>query len=165
MPTHQAMATMASPPSGVPLSSPRTVSMIGVNGWYSANSRRPGPILSAGTIALLKNGSMTSGTEAMPAVSGDFAASPRATVSHPAAKLSSTMMPSTPSQSRKLADGLKPSAKATPTRAAMAIRLVSTLATTCPVSTAPRETSMTLKRLMMPLVMSEFTDVAAAPSP
>jgi hypothetical protein len=30
-----------------------------------------GPIFSAGTIALLKNGSMTSGTAARPAVSGD----------------------------------------------------------------------------------------------
>ena len=75
------------------------------------------------------------------------------------------MMPTTPSQSRRLADGLKPSAKATPMRAAMATRLVSTLATTWPVSTAPRETSMTLNRLMMPFVMSEFTDVAVAPSP
>ena len=71
----------------------------------------------------------------------------------------------TPSQSRRPADGLNPSRKATPTRAAMATRLVSTLATTCPVSTAPRETSMTLNRLMMPLVMSEFTAVAVAPSP
>ena len=47
----------------------------------------------------------------------------------------------------------------------MATRFVSTLATTWPVSTAPRETSMTLNRLMMPLVMSEFTDVAVAPRP
>jgi hypothetical protein len=34
-----------------------------------------------------------------------------------------------------------------------------------PVSTAPRETSMTRNRLMIPVVMSEFTSVAVAPSP
>ena len=139
--------------------------MIGVKGWYSANCRTPGPILSAGTIALLKNGNMISGTAAKPAVSTDFAASPKATVSQAAAMPSSATMPITPSQSSKPADGLNPSRKATPTIAAMAMRLVSRLAMTWPVSTAPRETSMTLNRLMMPLVMSEFTAVAVAPRP
>ncbi len=139
--------------------------MIGVNGWYRANCASPGPIVSAGTIALLKNGSMTSGTDARPAVSGDLAARPSATVSQPVAKPSSTTMPATPSQSRPLADGPNPSRNATPSRAATATRLVSRLATTWPVSTALRETSMTLNRLMIPLVMSEFTAVAVEPRP
>jgi hypothetical protein len=51
-------------------------------------------------------------------------------VSQPVAEPSSTTMPATPSQSTKLADGSKPSRNATPTSAAMATRLVSTLAMT-----------------------------------
>ena len=35
------------------------------------------------------------------------------------------------------------------------------VATTWPVMTAPRETSMTLNRLMMPFVMSELTSAVA----
>ena len=35
---------MASVPIPVPVSSPRTVSVIGVNGWYSANCRSPAGI-------------------------------------------------------------------------------------------------------------------------
>src|SRR6266545_4549401 len=41
MPAHQATAMTALLPIGVPVSSPRTVSMTGVNGWYSANQRSP----------------------------------------------------------------------------------------------------------------------------
>ena len=46
----------------------------------------PGPILAAGTIALLKNGSMTTGTVASAADWGVFAASPVAIVSQLVAK-------------------------------------------------------------------------------
>ena len=49
--------------------------------------------------------------------------------------------------------------------AAMDIRLRSMVTMTWPVSTAPRETSMTRNRLMIPFVMSSFTSVAVAPSP
>ena len=104
--------------------------MIGVKGWYSANCRTPGPIVSAGEIALLRNGSMISGTAARPADSGVFAANPRATVSQLVAKQTSTMRPIAPSQSRKLADGRNPIAKATPMMAAMATKLRSMVATT-----------------------------------
>ena len=46
--------------------------------------------------------------------------------------------------------------------AAMDIRLRTMVTTTWPVSTAPRETSMTRNRLMIPFVMSSFTSVAVA---
>ncbi|MEV4361729.1 hypothetical protein [Nonomuraea sp. NPDC049625] len=62
---------LAEPVDGVPVSSPRRVSMIEVNGWYSANCRASGPILSAGTNALLKKGRIISGTPARPALSAD----------------------------------------------------------------------------------------------
>ena len=39
MPTHHAIAMTALLPIGVPNSSPRRVSMVGVKGWYSANQR------------------------------------------------------------------------------------------------------------------------------
>jgi ABC-2 type transport system permease protein len=39
------------------------------------------------------------------------------------------------------------------------------VAATCPFRTALRETFMTLNRLMMPLVMSEFTETAVPASP
>jgi hypothetical protein len=104
--------------------------MIGVKGWYSANCRTPAPIVSAGTIALLRNGSMISGTVIIPAVSGVLAAKPRATVSQVVAKLTSTMKPIAPSHSTKLASGRNPAANATAMMAAMAIRLRSIVATT-----------------------------------
>ena len=102
---------------------------------------------------------------AIPADSGVFANNPRATVSQLAAKPTSTMTPITASQSRKLAAGRNPSANATPMMAAMAIKLVSMLAMTWALSTALREMSITLNRLMMPFVMSEFTASAVALSP
>src|SRR5262249_905098 len=94
-PTHQAIAVIAVVADGVPFNSPRMVSMIGVNGWYSANCFAPGPILSAGTNALLRNGRRTSGTTAKAAFSAVFAARPNATVSQPIATTVSTIMPAT----------------------------------------------------------------------
>ena len=109
---------------------------------------------------------MISGTVARPADSTVFAASPRATVSQLAANPSSSTMPIArePVERGPRAGGT-PSRRPTPMMTASAIRLRSVVATTWPVSTAPRETSMTLNRLMMPFVMSSFTAVAVAPSP
>jgi len=39
MPMHQAIAMIALSPIGVPSSSPRSVWMAGVKGWYSVNQR------------------------------------------------------------------------------------------------------------------------------
>src|SRR5579862_9947661 len=139
--------------------------MIGVKGWYSANWRMPWPILAAGTIALEKNGSMTSGTVAMAADCGVLAASPIATVSQLVAKQAAMTMPATASQSPALADGRKPSPNATAMIAVIEIRLRSMVTMTWPVMTAPRETSITRSRLMIPVVMSALTSVAVAPRP
>jgi hypothetical protein len=104
--------------------------MIGVNGWYSANCRTPGPIVSAGEIALLRNGNMISGTAASPADSGVLAANPSATVNQLVAKETNTMRPIAPSHPAKPAAGRKPIANATPMTAAMASRLRTTVAAT-----------------------------------
>ncbi|GAA1282184.1 hypothetical protein GCM10009646_81870 [Streptomyces aureus] len=42
-------------PISEPVSRPRSVSVIGVNGWFSANQRRPGAIEPAGTNAEPRN--------------------------------------------------------------------------------------------------------------
>ena len=105
--------------------------MIGVKGWYSANCRTPGPIVSAGTIALLKNGSMISGTAARPGrfrglrrqPQGDGEPAGREAEQHDDADRAEPVERSSP-------PGGIPAANATPMRAAMATRLVSTLATT-----------------------------------
>jgi hypothetical protein len=139
--------------------------MIGVKGWYSANWRKPWPILAAGTMALLRKGSRISGTMAIPADWGVLAAMPSATVSQAAAKAVAAMIPIAASQSSGVAGDRKPRAKAMPMMTATAIMVDSIVASTCPVRTAPRETFMTLNRLMMPVVMSVFTDTAVAPRP
>jgi hypothetical protein len=139
--------------------------MIGVKGWYSANCLMPAFIVSAGTNALLRNGSMISGTVARPADSTDLAARPMATVSQAVPKASSSISPTAASQSSRLPCERNPIAKPTPTMAASAIRLRTVVATTWPVRTAPRETSMVLNRLMTPLVMSSLTEVAVGPRP
>ncbi len=48
MRTHQTSAIHAWFPIGRPISSPRRVSMIDVNGWYSANQRSPAGMESVG---------------------------------------------------------------------------------------------------------------------
>src|ERR1700683_845637 len=56
----------------------------------------PCPILSAGTTALLTNGSRSSGTTVMPADSGVFAAIPSPTVSQAAANAAAAAIPVPP---------------------------------------------------------------------
>src|ERR1700743_555697 len=104
--------------------------MIGVKGWYSANCLMPWPIFAAGTTALLRNGSKISGTVAMPADSGVFAAMPSATVSQAAANAVAAMMPIAASQSPGVAGGESPSANAIAVMTATAIEVPAMVATT-----------------------------------
>ena len=53
MPTHQATAQSGWWSSGVPIHSPRRVSITGVIGWCSANPRSHVGIVSTGTNAVL----------------------------------------------------------------------------------------------------------------
>jgi hypothetical protein len=61
MTTDQPTARAASPPAAVPSSRPRTVSIIGVNGWWAANQPRTPVIESVGTNPLPRNGSSIRG--------------------------------------------------------------------------------------------------------
>ena len=63
----------------VPSSRPRSVSIIGVNGWYSANHRTAVGIDSVGTKPLPRNGSRISGIGRLLAPSTVLDARPRAT--------------------------------------------------------------------------------------
>jgi hypothetical protein len=105
MATHHATACTASLPDGCPASSPRSVSMTGVKGWYSANQRTPTGIESVGTKPLPRNGSSTRGIGLLLAVSTLSARTPSATVSQVRASASSSTMPTTPSQSATPASG------------------------------------------------------------
>ena len=114
MPTHHAIATTALLPIGVPISSPRRVSMMGVKGWYSANQRSAAGIVSVGTNPLLRNGRMSNGMGMLLAVSTLFARRPRATHSHVIAKVTIARNPATAIHSRSPAVGRNPMATATP---------------------------------------------------
>src|SRR5690349_22298158 len=79
MPAHQAVAMAPLLPIGVPRRRPRTVSMIGVKGWYSANQRRAVGMESVGTKPLPRKGSRIRGIGALLAASGVGDLIPRAT--------------------------------------------------------------------------------------
>jgi len=57
MPRLQAAAAIAFVPTAWSVSRPRTVWVTGVKGWYSANWRSPGGMVSVGTNPLLSKGS------------------------------------------------------------------------------------------------------------
>ncbi|UKY48216.1 hypothetical protein [Streptomyces inhibens] len=122
-------------------------------------------MVSAGTHALLRNGSMVSGTVAMPADSAVFAANPRATVSQPgreAEQHDETARAEPVKGARGRAEYPR---EGHPDDGRVGSGQRSVVTMTCPVGTAPQETSMTLNRLMTPLVMPEFTAVAVDANP
>src|SRR5215218_9383021 len=87
MAAHQATARTALVPIALPSSSPRTVSMTGVNGWYSANQRSPVGIESVGTKPLPRNGRNTSGVGRLLAASTVLVTRPNATHSQVSARV------------------------------------------------------------------------------
>ena len=88
-----ATARTALCPIGAPVSRPRSVSMTGVNGWFSANQRTPAGMEPVGTKALLTNGSTTMSSARLFAPAGVLATSPNATVSQVRANVSSANTP------------------------------------------------------------------------
>src|SRR6186997_3474527 len=82
MTAHHAIEMSALDPIGVPSMSPRSVSMIGVNGWFSANHATGPGIESVGTKPLLKNGSRMSGIGRLLAASTVLDTKPMPTESH-----------------------------------------------------------------------------------
>src|SRR3984957_11766867 len=114
MPAHQAPAAMACAATGPPVSSPRTVSVMGVNGWYSANHRSPAGIDPAGTNPLPRNGSTIRNIGVLLADSTVLAASPRATVSQVNANAAAASIPAGASPPSGPASGRNPISTATP---------------------------------------------------
>src|SRR6266511_985921 len=87
MEAHQARTMIALSPIEGASSSPRSVSMTGVNGWYSANQRSPVGIESVGTNPLPRNGRNTSGMGRLLAASTVLVTMPSATHSQVTARV------------------------------------------------------------------------------
>src|SRR5690349_17538528 len=98
--------------------------MIGVNGWYSANQRRP-------------NGIDVSGIGRLLAASALPAARPSATDSQAIANAVSSSIPAAANQAIGLALDRKPTSSANASTATVPSAASTTVLTTCPVSTAP----------------------------
>src|SRR5215470_4957902 len=162
IPAHQATAMIALWPIGVPRSSPRTVSVAGVKGWYSANQRTPAGIEPVGTKPLPRNGSSSRNIGRLLAVSTLLLTRPRATDSQISAKLIIAMTPIAAIHSAGLAVGRNPISTATPTTMPTPSMLWIKLPRTWPVSTDERAMAMVRNRAMMPSVMSMATDIAVA---
>src|SRR5262252_6213579 len=160
IPAHQARETMPLLPMGVPKNSPRSVSVMGVNGWYSANARRPGGIESVGTKALDRNGSSIRNMGVLLALSTVLAARPSATVSQVSAKVNAASRPMMASQATGPAVGRNPISSATPMVTTRPNAVLTMLPSTWPVSTDTRAMAMVRNRAMMPSVMSMATDTA-----
>src|ERR687892_70552 len=111
MTVHHAAATTALLPIGVPRRRPRTVSMIGVKGWYSANQRRAVGMESVGTKPLPRKGRKTRGMGALLAASGVGDLRPRATDSQVMATTNRVSIAAAASHSAAVALGRKPMAR------------------------------------------------------
>ena len=106
-------------PIGVPSSRPRSVSMTGVNGWYSANQRSPAGIESVGTKPLPRNGSSIRNIGMLLAVSTLLLTMPSATDSQVSARVIRARTPTAASHppGRRWAESR--SSRATPMTTAM----------------------------------------------
>jgi hypothetical protein len=96
-------------PMGVPVSSPRRVSVAGVNGWYLANCCNPVGMVAVGTNALLRKGSSVRTIGVLLAVSTLFAARPSAVDSLTRARVNKASTPIAASHSVGVALGRNPS--------------------------------------------------------
>src|SRR5450759_442491 len=165
MPAHQAIAMTALLPIGAPISSPLSVSMIDVKGWYWANQRTPVGIVARGTNALLMKGRRNRGITTLLAASAVLVTRPRATASQVSAKTSSARTAIAAIHLRGSVVGRKPRSRLTPmTRPTLSIVWIM-LPTTCPVSMEARDIAMVRKRATMPSVMSVHTATAVGIDP
>lgn len=98
IPMLQAVAAIALVPIAIPVSSPRRVSVIGANGWYSANRRSPAGIVVVGTKPVLRKGKRVRNIGVLLAVSTLFAVRPSAVASHTNASENVTCPSSLPSK-------------------------------------------------------------------
>src|SRR6516164_10919051 len=147
-------------PMGPPASRPRTVSITGVNGWYSANQRIAAGIEDVSTKPLPRNARMISGVGALLADSTVLAARSRATDSQVRAKANRIRMAAAASQPVTLVVVRKPVSTATAVTAAMASTVWITAPPTWPASMLTRATGMVRNRATMPPVMSVATETA-----
>src|SRR4051794_36498625 len=127
---HQPIAHSASSPTGMPSSSSRIVSAIGVTGWCSATQERPPGIESAGTNALDTYGAKAATNVHALAASTLLASRPKHAASHEIAVITASSSPATASQSSGPAPGRKPAINATQITSTVETTLRATLAAT-----------------------------------
>src|SRR5215475_10497542 len=113
MPTHQAMASQPLWPIPLPSRRPRSVSITGVNGWYSANQRNAVGIESVGTNPLPRNGKRMNGIGRLLDDSTLFETRPSVTENQITARLIMVSRPIAANHSIGLAEGRNPTANAT----------------------------------------------------
>lgn len=134
--------------------------MTTVKGWCSANCLSPSGIVAAGTKAVLRKGNSVRNIGVLLAVSTLLAARPSATASQIGACANNMSRPSAAAQPSTPADGLQPSATATPITMTRLTATWIRLARTWPPSTAARAIDIVRNRSTMPLVMSIATTIA-----
>src|SRR6266851_2124269 len=128
MAAHHAKARYAVLPTGAPVSSARTLSTTGVNGWFAANHRTPAGIESTGTKVLERNGSRNDRGRVEPfAPATLFVIRPMAADSQARADENAATIPATANQSATEAFGRNPISNATPMTAEVATRVRRTL--------------------------------------
>src|SRR5688572_29105458 len=111
---------------------------MGVTGWFSANQATGAGIVSVGTNAELMNGRKMSGYENALAPSTVLADSPATTASQVSARVNSTRMPATASQSHRSALVRKPIANPTPITMTSEMTFATSEVSTCAQSAADR---------------------------
>ena len=139
--------------------------MVGVIGWLSAIARSAAGIVSVGTKALLRYGRKSTKNVKPLAASALLASRPRQTDSQEIASTQTRSTPAVAIHSTGPAVGRNPVRYATPTTRTVANALRTTLATTCPVSTAELRIGSDRKRSIIPSVMSEATSTAVVDAP
>ncbi len=154
-------------PIGVPNRSERKDSMIGVNGWFSANQARGPGIDSVGTKPLLRKGRMIRNMGRLLAVSTLLVDIPSAIDSHVTARAVSSRMPIAATHSTGPVVVRKPINTATANTMARANIVWMMLPITWPVRTEVRVIAIVRKRAMIPAAMSIAIEMAvpcAAPA-
>src|SRR5580700_5543958 len=106
---HHPMATIHVVPIGVAVKRPRSVLMMGVNGWFSANQRTPAGIEAVGTKALLMKGRNCGISDRLFAPAGVLAVRPKPIASQVRASVNPVKSPAAASHSSGLALERKPS--------------------------------------------------------
>ena len=149
----------------MPSSSPRSVSVIGVTGWFAATARSPARMVSTGTNALDRYGRNSTRKVNPFAPSTVRAISPKHTATQDSASTHSTSIPATGQPLEHAGVRPEPGQERHPDHQHGGQRVAREQATTCPVSTAELRIGIDRNRSTTPSVMSRATSTAVDAAP